>query len=184
MHTMTLLMAQSLPEGRVFGLDFQTLIGIGIQLANGIILALVLGFILYKPVKEFMNNRSEKIQSKLDDSDATMARANELIAEYEIKIKDIDKERLQILEAARIQAEGERKNIIEEAKKEANETKKRSLDSIADDRKRLQEETRLHIIELASLMAQKYITQNINNEAQDKIFDETLAQLEATQWQN
>ncbi len=181
---MTVLLTQAVPEGRVFGLDQQTLISIGIQLTNGIILAVALGFILYKPVKEFMQNRTQRIQSKIDNSDAAMTKANELIAEYDMKIKDIENERIEILEAAQLKAEDERKKIIEEAKQEAEDIKKRSLERVTEDKKRLQEETRLHIIELASLIAQKYITQNINNEVQDKIFEETLTQLEATQWQN
>ena len=55
-----------MPEERLFGLDSQTLIQIGIQLLNGIILAVALGYILYKPVKEFLHKRSEGIQNKID----------------------------------------------------------------------------------------------------------------------
>jgi F-type H+-transporting ATPase subunit b len=177
-------LAQVVPEGRVFGLDFQTLIHIGIQLLNGIILAVVLSFILYKPVKEFMRKRSERIQSKIDEADANMAKANELIAEYEEKLKNIENERAEILEAARLKVADESKNILEEARREAFEIKKRSMDSVAEDKERLKEETRLYIIELASLMAEKYIKQSIDAEVQDKLFEEALAQLEEAQWQN
>ncbi|NLZ96007.1 MAG: ATP synthase F0 subunit B [Bacteroidales bacterium] len=176
-------MAQAVPEGRLFGLDLQTVISIGIQLLNGIILAVALGFILYIPVKEFMQKRSERIQSKIDDSDSTMVKANELIVEYDAKIRNIDKERIEILEDARIKAVYESKTILGKAKQEAIEIKKRSLESVSTDKKRLQEETRLYIIELASLMAEKYITQTIDDETQEKIYVETLAQLEETQWQ-
>lgn len=183
MQGMTAL-AQAVPEGRVFGLDLQTLISIGIQLLNGIILAVALTFILYKPVKEFMRKRTDRIQSKMDDADATMAKANELIAEYNKKLQEIDKERIEILEAARLKAANESKIILEEAKQKALEIKKRSLDSVSQDKKRLKEETRLYIIEIASLMAGKYIAQKIDNETQDKLFEEALAQLEDTQWQS
>lgn len=184
MHNIVVVMAQAMPEGRVFGLDFQTLISIAIQLLNGIVLAVALGFILYKPVKEFLQKRTERIQNKIDDSQATMAKANELIAEYEAKIKDIDRERVEILEAARLKAQEESKIILENAKEEVREIKQKALDSIAEDKKRLKEETRLYIIEIASLMAEKYIAQNIDNEAQDKLFEEALVQLEDSQWLN
>lgn len=184
MHNMIVFSAQAVPEGRVFGLDLQTLISIGIQLLNGIILAAALGFILYKPVKEFMQRRTDRIQSKINDADAMMAKANELIAEYDRKIKDIDQERIAILEAARLKAVDESKIILAEARKEASELKQRSLERVAEDKKRLQEETRLYIIEIASLMAQKYIAQNIDNETQEKLFTEAMAQLEEAQWQN
>lgn len=184
MHSMIVLLAQNVPEGRVFGLDMQTIVSIGIQLFNGIILAVILSYILYKPVKEFMRKRTEKIQGKINDADSTMAKANELITEYDQKIKDINKERIEILEAARLEAADESKIILAEARKEAQAVKERSLESVSKERKRLQEESRLYIIELASLMAKEYISENIDDSAQEKIFEETLARLEDTQWQS
>ncbi|MBU5595468.1 ATP synthase F0 subunit B [Amphibacillus sp. MSJ-3] len=184
MHSMIVLLAQNVPEGRVFGLDMQTIVSIGIQLFNGIILAVALSYILYKPVKEFMRKRTEKIQGKINDADSTMAKANELITEYDQKIKDINKERIEILEAARLEAADESKIILAEARKEAQAVKERSLESVSKERKRLQEESRLYIIELASLMAKEYISENIDDSAQEKIFEETLARLEDTQWQS
>lgn len=182
MYNKIIFLAESVPKGRVFAMDTQTLITIGIQLLNGLILAIALGFILYKPLKNFMKNRTEKIQNQIDDTDAKMVKAKELIAEYNKKIDDIDKERIEFLEDARLKANNERKIILEQARQEADEIKKRSLESVLADEKRLQEETRLTIIELASLMAEKYITQTIDQKTQNKIFEETLAQMEGAKW--
>lgn len=184
MHNKIVFLVQTVPEGRVFGLDLQTLISIGIQLLNAIILAIALSYILYKPVKKFMQKRTDKIQNKIDEADAAMAKANELIAQYKEKLKRADKESDEILEAARLKALDESKIILEEARREAYEIKKRSMDSVLEDKERLKEETRLHIIELSSLIAQKYITQNINDETQDKLLEKAIAQLEDTKWQN
>ncbi|HRC81826.1 MAG TPA: ATP synthase F0 subunit B [Sedimentibacter sp.] len=175
---------QTLPAGRVFGLDTQTLISIGIQLLNAIILALALTFILYKPVKRFLQKRTEMIQKKIDDSEAAMQKAREFKAEYEAKLKDIDKERMEILEAARHKALEEGKKIIEEAKEEADAIKKRTLESVTAEKKRLEEESRLYVIELASLMAQRFIALNMDEETQNKIFEESLTKLEAAKWQS
>lgn len=184
MHSKIVFLAGALPEGRVFGLDIQTVISAGIMLLNGIILAVALGVLLYKPVKEFMNKRSKRIQSGIEDADSTMAKANELIAQYDVKIKEIDKERIEILENAREKASEESKAILQGAREEAVEIKKRSQESITEEKRRLQDETRIHIIELASLMAEKYISNNIDDETQNRIFEETLAEMEESQWQN
>ncbi len=181
---MVSLLAKTAPDGRVFGLDLQTLFSGSLQLFNGILLAVVLSWLLYKPVKEFLRKRAERIQDEIDASEARMAKGNELIAEYDKKIEEIDQERIEILEAARLAAEDEGKIILEEARKEAQEVKKRSLESASKERARLQEESRLYIIELASIMAEKFISQNIDSDSQDKIFEETLAKLEDTQWLN
>lgn len=184
MHSEIILAAAKVvPEGRVFGLDAQALIGVGLQLFNGIILAVALGFILYKPVKAFLDQRSEKIQNRIDDSNATMTKATELINQYDTKLKDVDQERIQILEASRVKANDEMDTILAEARDEANEIKKEAAQRISEDKKRLQEETRLYIVELASLMTEKYLVQNIDQETQNKFFEEALAQLEDAQWQ-
>lgn len=182
MHRMLAFIAETVPEGRVFALDTQTLINIAIQLLNGIILAVALSLILYKPVKRFMQNRTENIQKQINDSDATMAKANELIAEYTSKIKNVDKERLRVIEAARVEANEEKAIILEEARKEAERIKKRSLERIEAERKRSRIETRVYIVELATLLAEKYIAHSIDEKEQDKLFNEALAQLEETQW--
>lgn len=179
-----IFLAQTVPEGRVFGLDSQTVISIGIQLFNAILLAVVLGYLLYKPVKEFMQNRTNRIQSQLDDAEATMEKANQLIAQYNAKLKDIEKERAEILNAARWDASENSKVIIEEAKREAEAIIKRARERVAADQQRLKEETRRHIIELAALIAEKYITANIGEQEQNQIFEETLAQMEEIRWQN
>jgi F-type H+-transporting ATPase subunit b len=177
-----IFLAQAVPDGRVFGLDSQTLIQIGIQLLNAILLAAALGYLLYNPVKEFMQKRTDRIQKQMDDAEAAKARAEELIAEYKQKLSEIDREREEILEAARLRAAEERKAIIAEAKQEALEQKQRVSESIAAQKERLKEEARLYIIEAASLMAEKYIAQTIDDQIQDKLFAEALAQLEEAQW--
>lgn len=175
-------MAQNVPEGRLFALDSQTLISIGIQLINAIILAVALSFILYKPTKEFMQKRAERIKTSLDNADRAMARANELIVEYNMKLEQIDSERAEILEAARLKAAEQSREILEQAKREAEEIRRHAKESLEKDRKLLEEQTRLYVIELASVMAEKYIARKIDDEAQDRLFEEAVAQLEEAQW--
>ncbi len=179
-----MLLAQEVPDGRVFALDTQTLISIGIQLLNGIILAVALTFILYRPVKEFMNKRTERFQSKVKEAEAAMARANELMAEYNSKLEAIERDRDKILEEARLKAADESRIILEEARREAYEIKKRSLESVEEDKRRLKEETRSYVVDLASRIAQKYIAERMDAETQDRLFEEVVARLEDAKWQN
>jgi F-type H+-transporting ATPase subunit b len=131
-----------------------------------------------------MQARSDKIREQIESSDEKTARAEEVTSEYETKIKEIDKERIQILENARRQADDEKKTILEEARVEANEIKKRSADTAVADEKRIQEESRQYIIELAFAISQIYVTQNMDQQAQEKMFNEALAQMEGANWQN
>ena len=73
----------ALPEPRLFGMDQQTLLQIGANIINMLILAGFLAFMLYKPVRKFLQKRtdrvkgelavpvSEKLSDKANDSSAT-----------------------------------------------------------------------------------------------------------------
>ena len=57
--------AGELPPGRILGFDKTLLISLGIQWINIALLTAVLIFILYKPVKKFMADRSERIRGDI-----------------------------------------------------------------------------------------------------------------------
>jgi F-type H+-transporting ATPase subunit b len=182
LHGIIIRLAQAGADERVFALDQQTLIQIGIQILNGIILAVALGLILYNPVRKYMANRTNSIQTKIDNSETMMTKAQELIAEYEFKLANIDKEYEKVLEDGRMKAAAEEKIIIEEARQEAERIKKDALESGSIERERVRLETRPYIIELATLMAEKYLTDSIDKEAQEKLYDEVLSELEDARW--
>lgn len=182
MQSMFMFLAQTVPEGRVFALDQQTVIQIAIQVLNGIILAVVLGKILYKPVKNFLAERSSNISNKIQDSDATMTKANELIAEYESKIENIDIEYEKVLEEGRTKAADEEEIILQEAREEAIRIKEDSLESMSREREHMELEARPYIIELATTLAERYVKVSLDKEEQDRLFDEVLAELEESQW--
>lgn len=173
----------ALPEGRVFALDKQVFLTAAIQLLNAGILTAILGFLLYKPVREYMHKRSAKISEKLSDAQNKTAEAEALKAEYEKKIAEIELERIKILEAARLAAEEKTKEVLAEARAEAETIKKRAEESILQEQQRLRKETRLYIIELSSLIAAKYVEKTLTPEDHARLFDEAVAQLEEAPWQ-
>lgn len=174
--------AQAVPEGRVFGFDTQMLFQIGIQVLNGLILAVALTYILYKPVKAFLQKRSEGIQNEISTAEATQQRADALIKEYEAKIAEIEQERLEIVANAEQQAEKSARDIIDEARKEADALKQRELESVREEEKRMYEEVRLHVIDLSSVIAERYLAQELDDASRERYSAKVLAQLEETGW--
>ena len=172
----------AVPEGRLFDLDMQTLFSIGILLFNVCLLAVALTFILYKPVREFMAKRTEKIRAQLSNAADSMFKANELKAEYEQKLKDIEKERTEILESAHKFAAEKTKQLMDDARNEAASVRERSKADVQRERELLKEEVRSSIIEISSVMAEKFMTRSIDEETQNKLFNETIAELEETSW--
>lgn len=179
-----ILSTQSVTEGRVFGLDSQTLIQISIQLLNGIILAVALTYILYRPVKSFLDNRKSRIQTELDEAQDLKVQADELIDEYKLKLEQIEIERQQLLDEALEKIEEERKVILQEARDEAAALKDAAALRISADRDRMESEMRIQSIDIATELASRYLKDNIDQEAQKAYFEQMLSQMEETPWPN
>lgn len=169
-------------DGRVFGLDQQTLIQIAIQLFNTCILAAFLTKILYKPVRSFMQKRTERINAQLLKAEQDVAHADELKVQYEGKLKDIEAERRDILEAARRVAMDNTKQILEDARVEAKLIRERAEQDIVREQQRVKDEMRVQIIELSSVMAGKFVTSAMDSDTQDRLFSETVSELEDSTW--
>ena len=173
---------QTVPEGRVFALDAQMFFSVGIILFNVILLAVALSFILYKPVREFMRKRTERIEAQFSLAANDVLKANELKAQYEEKLKNIEVERSEILETAQKLAAEKSKQIVEEAKREANTVKERAMAEVQMERAQFKEEAKASILDLSSAMAEKFMMRAIDSETQNKLFDETIKELEETVW--
>ena len=180
---MLLLAAAAIPEGRVFGMDQQTLISTGIQLLNACILAAALSYILYKPVRNFLQKRSERINTQMKTAEENVIKAEELKAQYEQKLENMEQERAEILAAAQKQAEEKSRQMLESAQKEVAALLEQTMHEISGERERVNEEIRTHIIEVASALAEKFVAQSLDEETMDKLCDETIAELEGAAWQ-
>jgi len=178
------ILLTAVPEGRVFGLDQQALIGIGIQLFNAALLAAVLSYLLYKPVRKFLKSRTERIIAQMGRAEDEIVKAGELKAQYEQKLEGIEEERAAILEEAHRLAAEKGRRIVSDAQKDAAEARERVLADMRIERERAQEEMRLQIIEVASIMAEKLVAQAMDAETQDRLFAETMAELEGAAWQD
>jgi F-type H+-transporting ATPase subunit b len=174
----------AVPEGRLFGLDMRTLIQMGANAVNIAVLAFILAKLLYKPVRRFMRARADGIRSQLDFARDETAKAKEMKLQYEQKLSDIDRERNEILDEARKQATESRQQIIAEAKLEADAVKERAAASVQNERERAQAEIKLAIIEVSAAMTEKFVNLAINKETHDKLFDETMAELEEMAWRS
>ena len=178
------LLQEAMPEGRLFALDQQTLISTVILLVNVCILAVVLGWLLYKPVQQYMRRRTERISGQLEDAQNKMAQADALKAEYEAKIQEIAVERAVSLEAARKEADERGRQMIEAAQHEAAIIKQRAEEYMQVEKERIRQDSRRHIVELSMLMTEKLVRKAIDGETHERLFEEALTELEEAPWPN
>ena len=165
-------------DGRIFALDQQTLISIGIQLFNACVLAVVLTYFLYKPVRKFLKGRADGIKSQLGRAQDDTEAAEKLKAFYEQRLEEIEQERIGILEEARGLADERRRKLEAAAAQDIAAMRERAEADIQLQRDRAQDEARLKVIEAATAMAGKIAAVSLDGAAQDRLFEETMAELE------
>ncbi len=169
-------------DGYVITLDKQFVIQICIQLINTGILCFILTKLLYNPVRNFLNARKQKIADEIDEAAGKLDEAEKLKAEYEEKLKNIDNERNEILESARDSAKKNSRQIISDARKEADLIKNRAEKDIKNEREKAKDDMKKEIIEVSSEMSRRFIAKEISSDEQQKLFDDTVKELEELEW--
>lgn len=153
-------------------------------LINFLILVGVLGKFLYKPFLEFMGNRKQAIQDALDNAELTNRRADEKMQNYNKRISKVEEEGREIIKAAKIKADAQAAEIIEDANKRATEIITKAELAIEREKERAMEDMRQEITTIAILVAEKIVEHEIQKVGQDTIVDEVIRQARSTGWQN
>lgn len=170
--------------GSLLSFDKQFLFSLGFQLINTLILFFILAKLLFKPLRNFMQKRTERIQSQLEQAKAEEEKALKLKAEYESKLQDIKKEADAILKEAREKALKQESSIIEQARQESETIRNRALADIEREKAKVTDEMKREIIEVASLMAGKFVASSIDSEKHNDLINEVIEQMGDVSWHN
>jgi len=174
--------AADTPPGRVFGMDAQTFIMAVTYIVNVGVLAFILARLLYRPVREVLQKRTNRIQGQLLQAEEELARAIEMRHQYEQKMEEVEREREDILSEARKAAAESKQRLIADAKKEADAIKDRTEATVKMEWERAENDMRTAIIDVSAVMAEKFVSLAINKETHDRLFDETMKDLEGMTW--
>ena len=167
----------------LFGLEFATFANMLPNLLSVALLAAVMTYLLYNPIKKILADRADKIAGELKDAEDKNLSAKELKLKYEQKVRDIELERADMIESARKEAKDRQAQILEEAKTEATGLKDRAAREIAQEKTRFKDAVHEAIIDISTDMAAKIIEATIDKSAHDRLFAEALAELETTVFQ-
>lgn len=105
-------------------------------------------------------------------------------AEYEAKLKDVNKEAESILETARRKAKAREEEMLNEAKAEAARIIERANREIELEKKKALDDMKQEVVNIAALMAQKAVSGSIDVTIQDALIEETLKEMGESTWQN
>lgn len=149
-----------------------------------IVLFLVLRKFFFEKVKNFMETRSNSIQDAFDSAEAVNRRADEKMQNYTKRIANVEAEGREIIRDAKIKADAQAREIIEDANKQATEILNKAERNIEREKQKAMEEMRKEVAALAMMAAERIVEREIQNVGQDEIVDEVINKARSTGWQN
>ena len=166
----------------LFNLDAQLLFDTALIAIAVFVLFFAMSYLLFNPARKLLKNRQDKIDSDINSAKEDKEAAAAMKAEYEAKLKEIDKEAEVILSEARHKALKNEAKIVDEAKQEASRIIKRAQEEAELEKKHAMDDMKQEMIQIASLMAQKVVAASINTQIQDTLVEETLKEMGDQTW--
>ena len=140
-----------------------------LHLFNFSILAGGLYFLLWRPVKKFMEKRSAHYQELDQKAEEKMSKANEMEASYQQHMADMDKEISQKRAAAEQAAEAEASETVHKAQQQAEKLLAEARENAQQEREQIVSSASKEIAELAAAAAEKLVNKSI-----DEAYDQFL----------
>jgi F-type H+-transporting ATPase subunit b len=147
--------------------------------ANFLILLGLLIYFLKKPAKEFFASRATLLKTRMDQAQDLKAQAIQKHAEYESKLKNVQKEMETLVTELKKDGELERQRIIDETRAQLTQSKTTQEKILAQELRKAKEEIKRNSARLTEEIAEKLIKNNITAEDQTKIFEDYLTKLES-----
>ena len=166
----------------LFDLNMQLIADAALMIVAIFVLFLIVGNKLFNPIRSVMQKRQDKIQNELETAASDMEKAKELKAEYEEKLKAIDKEADTILSEARKKALANENKIVAQAKEEAARIIERAHVEAELEKQKVADEVKKEMVSIASMMAGKVVSAKVDVKVQDSLVEETLKEIGDSTW--
>ena len=178
-----LVLAQSGAEmTRLFDLDFQLIHDAVLMIIAIFALFLFMSRFLFDPARKFLEGRQERIKNDLDTAQAEKEDAIALKADYEERLRSIDKQAEEILSDARKRALANEAGIVAKAKEDAAAIIERAKVEAELEKKKVADEVKKEMIQVASAMAGKVVAANIDTTVSDSLINQTLKEIGESTW--
>lgn len=144
-----------------------------------VVLVAVLGKYAWGPILSGLRAREEKIRKDIADAEATRARAEATLREYNQQLATAEQKVRDLLNQAATDAEKLAAQVRTRAQQEAEETRERALKDIEAARQQALAEIYEQTADLATRVAEKILRRNINADDQRELVNQSLQELQA-----
>ena len=147
------------------------------QIINFLLILFILQKLLYKPVIKAMDERQVRIQKSQKEADEKMGNAKELINEYKNKMAEVEDEKSNIINQARIEAKEKKDSLLEDYKIEADRKRSSYLKEIQDEKSNFIDNLRKNMGENAVKIASHILEMISSKELEEEVFKSFIEEL-------
>ena len=133
-------------------------IDIAIHLVNILVLYILLRVLIWKPVRKFMLDRENRIQSQLDDAAQLKAAAEQAKTDYDKRMAEVQSACEELLSEGRRQAQEAGQRCVDEAKAEAQHIVEQARSDAREEKQRALEDARDELASLAVALARRVLS--------------------------
>ena len=145
-----------------------------ISLINLLIIYRILKKFLFKPVQKVMNERQAQVDRIYGDANQSKAQAEQMKQEYEQKLASAREEADGLVKNAVQTAQKRSDQMVSEASAQASRIKQKADEEIAQQRKKMLQDVRDEISDLAVEIASKVVEREISPRDYDGFVDEFI----------
>lgn len=149
-------------------IDWQQIL---LHLLNFVILFAILYFLLYEPVKKFMDKRTQYYKDIDDEAKKKLQQAEDMKQAYSDKLASADKEIEEKRQAAYKSLSEETSKAMRQAKREAEEIVSSAYKKAEGERNKILENAQNEIADMVTDAAEKLVLNSTTSEAYDNFLN-------------
>lgn len=155
-----------------------TLLDIVIQILATLVLVLIVRFFLWNKITAFLGKRRQFLTDEVENAKKTNEEALLLKEKTEHEYNKLKERSKDIIDSAKQRAEDEEKAIVFRAKREADQIMEDSMKEIEVEKDRARMKMKDEVIDLAALMAEKILEQEVDHA---KYLDQSIDDLDRSE---
>ena len=141
----------------------------------------LLGYLVRKPLAEFVEARRERILADIKEAQEMRAAAESKLLDYEGRLANLEQEIQQILNDAKVAGEEERKRILAEASKTADRIRTDAVERLEQERRKLEQLLQTKVVDMAISTAETLVKSSISTGDHSRFVDDYVSDLDAMQ---
>lgn len=148
-----------------------------IQIIGFVILFLVLKKFLWKPILDLMAQREKEVQDIYDRAEEVEKKTDDLRADYEGRIANIEDEAQKKLADALKKGQDMAAEIVQQAREESKKEQEKALNAIKEEVKKAHVELRDYVVSLSTTMAEKTLLREVDKSTHEDMTRKFLEEL-------